>query len=108
MREIWQASDPTLPPLDPRPYTDTPVSPLVSAWWGMLLARGVISWMVFLSRGVGARTVDSILKAAQILRAEYAVSVIAAGLADMLVFLVSRRQDDLAEQLFVLEQAKAF
>lgn len=109
MREIWQASDPTLPPFDPRPYTDAPTSFLVPAWWGIFLARGVLAWLAILpSLGGGAHTVDFFLTTAQILRADFAVSIIAAGLACALILAVRRRQEDLAGQLAVFKQAEVF
>jgi hypothetical protein len=108
MREIWQASDPALPPFDPRPYTDAPTSLLVSAWWGMFLARGVLAWLAILPRLGGAHTVDTLLTATQILRVDFAVSIIAAGLACALILAVRRRQEDLAGQLAVFEQANVF
>ncbi len=108
MREIWQASDPALPPFGPGLYTSAPVSPWVPAWWGMFLARGVIAWLAILP-GLGAKhTVATILKASQVLRVDLAVSCIAAGLACALIFLIKRRQEELAEKLALFKQADVF
>jgi len=108
MREIWKASDPALPPFGSNLYDTAPVSLLVPAWWTLFLARGVIAWLALLPNLGTEHTVDTLLTSAQILRVDFAVSSIAAGLACTLVFLVRRRQENLAEQLAVFEQAGVF
>lgn len=109
MREIWQASDPTFPPYDPRPHTDAPTSLLVPAWWMLFLGRNVLGWLALLPRlGGSPRTLDTLLKTAEIMRVELSVSIIAAGLACTLVLKVGRRQEDLASQLAAFEQAEVF
>jgi hypothetical protein len=96
MRDIWQASDPTLPPFAPSPYTAAPVSPLVPTWWALFLAQGVLAWLALapLQRG---HTVDTVLASAQLMRVSYAAAIFAAASACVLVFVIQRRQQQLAE-----------
>jgi hypothetical protein len=107
MREIWVESDPAVPPFAVPSYTEAPASPLVSAWWALFLARGVIGWAALLS-GRSGRSVATLMTTTEILVVSYVVSSLAAGLACLLVLRILRRQENLAEQLTVLDGVGVF
>jgi len=96
MREIWQASDPTLPRFAPEPYSSAPVSPLVSTWWVLFIGRGILGWLAFLPAASG-KTIDTLRAHAYFMQAELGVSMIAAAAACSLILLVLSRQNQLGK-----------
>jgi hypothetical protein len=107
MREIWVESDPALPPFAVPAYTEAPASRLVSAWWALFIARGVISWAILLPRQSG-RAVATLITKTENQVVSYALSTLAAVVACMLVHRILRRQENLAEQLTVLDRVGVF
>jgi hypothetical protein len=104
MREIWQASDPELPPVGEGAfsYVAAPVSPLIPTWWGLFLARGVISWAAAIPRlGERTLTVRTLLTTTEIQIVSYIASILAAGCAVALVIRIWRRQEEFARRYAV-------
>jgi Domain of unknown function (DUF4328) len=102
MREIWQASDPELPPVGEGSfsYVAAPVSPLLLTWWLLFLARGLTGWAAALP-GLGNRTAAALLTTSQMLVVSYIVSTLAAGFAIALILLIRRRQEEFAQRFAV-------
>jgi len=102
MREIWQASDPAIPPFGTASYAAAPVSRLIGVWWALFLARGVISWLAVIPRlGERTHTVATLLSTTEIQVAAYVVSILAALCACRLVLRIWRRQEDFIKLLAV-------
>jgi len=104
VREVWQASDPELPPVGEGSfsYVAAPVSPLILTWWLLFLARGVISWATTFQRlGERTLTVGTLLTTTEIQVVSYVVSILAAGFAVTLVIRIWRRQEEFARRFAV-------
>jgi hypothetical protein len=102
MREIWQASDPEIPPAESAFYPTAPVSPLILAWWLLFLARGIVSWVASFERlGNSAHKLTALLTATEIQVVAYVVSILAAVFACVLVLRIRRRQETFAERFAV-------
>lgn len=102
VREIWQASDPELPPVGEGSfsYVAAPVSPLLLTWWLLFLARGVISWLAAI-RSAGGETISALLTASQTLIVANVVSILATGFAIVLIVRIRRRQEEFARRFAV-------
>jgi hypothetical protein len=98
MREVWQASDPSLPPFAETPHPTPGGSPLVLAWWLLFLGRGVIGWAALVPLAAG-RTVETLTSSARVMMLCLALSVGAALVAASLVVRVMKRQQRLARIL---------
>src|SRR5947207_2610325 len=60
MREIWQASDPSIAPSVDQPFSLARVSPLIYMWWSLFLVQGALGWAAMLPIMSGVN-LDSLL-----------------------------------------------
>jgi hypothetical protein len=103
MSEIWQASDPSIPPFGETPDTPFRVPLLLRFWWGCFLVRGIVGLIANVSAS-GSPTVESVLTASRIHEFSLFISIVAAALACVLIFRVRRRQELLGAQLADLKR----
>lgn len=102
VREIWQASDPELPPVGEGSfsYVAAPVSPLILTWWLLFLGRGATGWMASLP-SLGNRTAAALIETSQMQIVANVVSILAASFAIALVLQIRRRQEEFARRFAV-------
>jgi Domain of unknown function (DUF4328) len=101
MREVWQASDPDIPPMSSASFRTTDTSPVVLVWWLLVLGSGAlgrfaggdpVSWLTGHTVGLTLANMIYLTRGAV---AMYLVRALAAGAAIGMVFLIDRRQNDL-------------
>ncbi len=97
MRDVWQASDPAVPP--PTAVRPGGADALVVLWWAFFLGRNVPAFWMTAASGVGIARLEALRSVTRAALAMYALNVPAACLAAALVVLVERRQDALRKAL---------
>jgi hypothetical protein len=107
MREVWQASDPDIPPRSAPSFRTTDTSPVVLVWWLLFLGAGAlgrfagadpVSWLLPTGQTEGT-TLATMIYLTRGAVAMYLVRILAAGAAIHLVFLIDRRQNALSVAL---------
>jgi hypothetical protein len=98
MREIWKASDPTVPPFDQGFWPSARTSPLLGVWWGFFLLRGLLGWgVMFLA--LNTQGIPALRYSALGSLAMYIVAIPSAAAATILILRVAQRQAILASAL---------
>lgn len=87
--DIWRGSDPSRPGV--QPSWSEEISPLLSLWWGAWLLSGLMGRLSTQDWN-GAKTAHAIRAATRLDIADECLSIIAAGLAIIVVYKLSKRQ----------------
>jgi Domain of unknown function (DUF4328) len=92
MREVWQATNPSIPPFSDEPFSLTRVSVLIHLWWGLFLIQGVLGWIAtFLV--TANPTVDSLLLASQVNEFTLVGASTSAISASVLIYRIQQREE---------------
>ena len=92
MREVWQATNPSIPPFSDEPFSLTRVSVLIHLWWGLFLIQGVLGWIAtFLV--TANPTVDSLLLASQVNEFALVGASTSAISASVLIYRIQQREE---------------
>jgi hypothetical protein len=99
MREVWQGSDPEIPPLSATGFRTADTSPLVLVWWLLYIGFNALGTLVFRASQTGGPGLTTLMSMARFSMAMHLVELGAAAAAITLVFLIERRQTALAVAL---------
>jgi uncharacterized protein DUF4328 len=99
MREVWQGSDPKLPPMSSTSFRESRSSSLVLAWWLLFVGRNVPAWWMFTASRMSGPRLDVLISTTYGALAMYLLTIPAACMAMALVFLIDRRQEALVVAL---------
>jgi hypothetical protein len=97
LREVWRATDPSLPPSSSTSFRGSEVNWIVPAWWLLFLGRNLVVWWSVFARQMGGSPLEILISTTYGMLAMYLLTIPSACAAIALVVLIERREDALTQ-----------